>query len=46
MMNPEHRAERGDEKCGRDFDAAPKVSPMEVDGHARRDAREQPDVVE
>ena len=43
---PEHRAECGDEKRGRDFDTAPEVSPKEVDGRARRDACEQPDVVE
>ena len=42
----QHRAQRADEKCGRDFDTASEISPDEVDGRARRDAREQPDVVE
>jgi hypothetical protein len=42
----QHRAKRGDKKRGRDFDTAPNVSPEEIDRHAHRDAREQPDVVE
>ena len=42
----QHRAKSGDEKCGRDFNAASDVSPEEVDGHARRDSREQRDIVE
>jgi hypothetical protein len=45
-MNPITGLSVATKNCGRDFDAAPKVSPKEVDGHARRDAREQPDVVE
>ena len=42
----QHRAKGGDEKSGGDFNASPNVSPEEVDGHARRDARKQPDVVD
>ena len=42
----QHRIESGNEKCGRDFNASLKISPEEVDNHARRDAREQPNVVQ
>ena len=42
----QHRAKSGDEECSRDLKASPKMSPKEVDGEARRDAREQPRVVE
>src|SRR5262245_27043267 len=40
------RAKGGNEKCSLDFNASPEVSPKEVDGHARRNAQKQPDVVE
>src|SRR5262245_41017317 len=39
------RTKGGNEKCNRDFNASPEVSPNEVDDHARRNAQGQPDVV-
>src|SRR6185436_8915832 len=41
----EDRAQRGDEKCGSDFNASAKISPKEADGRAGRDSCEQPDIV-
>jgi hypothetical protein len=40
------RAKSGDEKSSRDFNASSEGSPKEVDGHARSDAGNQPDIVE
>src|SRR5262249_45074074 len=41
----QNRAKGGNEKCRRDFNASPEVSPNEVDDHARRNAQGHPDVV-
>jgi len=43
---PKHRAERDNEKRGRDLDAASDISLQEVDRHAQHSSRQQPCVVQ